>query len=60
MMSRRTCTCNANDARQSSGWNPVVELAQNWGFARHELNELRRIAERHRELMLEAWHEHFG
>ena len=38
---------------------PMVELAGNWGFARHELNELRRLTEQHREQMLEAWHEHF-
>ena len=39
---------------------PVVELAQNWGFARHELNELMRLVEQNREMLLEKWHEHFN
>lgn len=39
--------------------DPVVELAQNWGFARHELNEIRRLVVANRALLLEKWHEHF-
>ena len=38
---------------------PRVEFASNDGFADHELNEIRRIVEEHREVLLEAWHEHF-
>lgn len=40
--------------------NPAVELSQSHGFARHELNEIRRIIEDHRTQLLEAWHEHFN
>ncbi|HVT90777.1 MAG TPA: DUF4160 domain-containing protein [Tepidisphaeraceae bacterium] len=39
--------------------DPVVELAQNWGFARHELNRVGRIIEARRTMLLEKWHEHF-
>ena len=38
---------------------PLVELADNQGFAAHELTVIRRIVELHREQLLEAWHEHF-
>lgn len=38
---------------------PIVALAQNWGFARHEVNELARLVEQNRPLLLEKWHEHF-
>ena len=40
--------------------DPVVELAQNWGFARQELNRIRELVIVNRELLLEKWHEHFG
>jgi 7,8-dihydro-6-hydroxymethylpterin-pyrophosphokinase len=39
---------------------PLVQLAQNWGFARHELNDIRRIVEEHQHTLLEKWNEHFG
>jgi hypothetical protein len=39
--------------------DPVVELAQNWGFARHELNRLRRLVVARRQLLMEKWNEHF-
>jgi hypothetical protein len=39
--------------------DPLVELADNQGFAEHELSRIRRIVEQHRGRLLEAWHEHF-
>jgi hypothetical protein len=39
--------------------DPLVELADSQGFARHELNEIRKLVEENREKFLEAWHEHF-
>ena len=49
------------DRDEAKFWlEPIVELAGNWGFARHELNRVRRIVEEQRELFLERWHEHFG
>lgn len=49
------------DRDEAKFWlDPVVELAGNWGFARHELNRVRRLVEDNRERLLERWHEHFG
>jgi hypothetical protein len=39
--------------------DPIVELAGNWGFAAHELNEIRKLVEANRQMLLERWHEHF-
>ena len=39
--------------------DPVVELAENWGFARHEVNRISKITVLHRNRLLEKWHEHF-
>jgi hypothetical protein len=39
--------------------DPRVEFAGNRGFAPHELTKIRQIVEQHREMLLEAWHEHF-
>ena len=39
--------------------DPLVELAQNWGYAPHEVNEIRRLVQAHRQTLLEKWHEHF-
>lgn len=48
------------DRSEAKFWlAPVVELAQNWGFARHELNEIRRLVEENQEKILESWHDHF-
>jgi hypothetical protein len=48
------------DRDEAKFWlEPIVELAGNWGFARHELTRVRRMVEEHREELLEAWHEHF-
>ncbi len=40
-------------------WLDPVELAGNWGFARHELREMERLVRQHRDLLLERWREHF-
>lgn len=49
------------DTKEAKFWlEPVVELAGNWGFARHELNEVRRLVIANRDLLLERWHEYFG
>jgi hypothetical protein len=40
--------------------DPEVELAQNWGFARHELNRIRQLVIAKRDQLLEIWHEHFN
>jgi hypothetical protein len=40
-------------------WLQPVELSGNWRFPRHELRLIERLVERHRDLLLERWHEHF-
>jgi hypothetical protein len=48
------------DRSEAKFWiDPLVELAGNWGFARHELARVRQLVVSHRDLILEAWHEHF-
>lgn len=41
-------------------WLEPVEVAQNWGFPRHELNQLAQLVEQHQAKILEKWREHFG
>ena len=41
-------------------WLEPVVLEANYGFNARELNEIERLVEEHRELFLEAWHEHLG
>lgn len=41
-------------------WLDRVELEANFGFNARELNEIERLVEEHRQLLLEAWHEHLG
>lgn len=37
-----------------------VSVAENYGFAAHELSELARVVDENRVLIERAWHEHFG
>lgn len=41
-------------------WLDPVALARNIGFRGHEINAIPALAEEHREVLLEAWHEYFG
>ena len=41
-------------------WLGPVRMAANYGFNGHELNEIRRVVERHRDELLEAWNDHLG
>ena len=48
------------DRLEAKLWlEPIVAVAANRGFAAHELRRIQALAEDHRELLLEAWHEHF-
>lgn len=40
--------------------DPLVELAENRRFSAHELNRVRKLVEKHRALLLEAWNEFFS
>ncbi|MFQ5730160.1 MAG: DUF4160 domain-containing protein [Waddliaceae bacterium] len=39
---------------------PVVSLANNYGFISKELNELKNQIEENKERIKEKWHEHFN
>ena len=41
-------------------WLDPSQLAANYGFKGHELTEIERIIEEHRQQLLETWHEYFG
>lgn len=41
-------------------WLNPVQLAANRGFRGHELNEIRRLVEQHRQAFEDAWNDYFG
>jgi len=41
-------------------WLDPVNFAGNDGFSAHELTQVRRLVAAHRDLLMEAWHEHCG
>lgn len=45
---------------QAKFWLDPVELAYNYGFRAHELNEIERIIRDHHTQLIEAWYEHFS
>ena len=47
-------------SEQAKFWLTPVVLAANYGFDGKTLNRLQELVTDHRELFLEAWHEHFG
>ena len=47
------------DSDQAKFWLDPIELAYNYGFKAHELNEIERIIRQHQTELIEAWHEHF-
>jgi uncharacterized protein DUF4160 len=46
------------DNDQAKFWLDPIELASNYGFRAHELNEIERIIRQHQTDLIEAWHEH--
>ncbi|HRN67691.1 MAG TPA: DUF4160 domain-containing protein [Promineifilum sp.] len=47
-------------ADQAKFWLDPIELASNYGFKAHELNEIERIIYRHQPDLLEDWYEYFS
>ena len=45
---------------QAKFWLEPVELAANFGFKAHELNEIEGIVRQNQIELLEAWNEHLG
>lgn len=48
------------DGKQLKIWLASLSIARNAGFAAHEVNDILKVAERHRSAFLEAWDDHFG
>ena len=45
---------------QAKFWLRPIDLASNYGFRAHELNEIRQIVEQHQVELIEAWNGYFG
>ena len=45
---------------QAKFWLEPIELAANYGFKGHELNEIEKIIKENQTLLIEAWYEHFS
>jgi hypothetical protein len=50
----------AHSGRYAKFWLEPVALADVRGFRDHELTEILKIVNEHREIFLEKWHEYFG
>jgi hypothetical protein len=48
------------DSDQAKFWLDPIELAANYGFRAHDLNEIERIIFQNQAALLEAWDEHFS
>lgn len=48
------------DRQIAKFWLNPVSLVKNKGFKEHELNQVTRLVIRHRDKLLEAWHDYFG
>ncbi|QYO62509.1 DUF4160 domain-containing protein [Leptolyngbya sp. 7M] len=49
-----------HDRQIAKFWLDPIALAKNRGFKDHELNEIARLVEEHKSILLEAWHDYFG
>ena len=45
---------------QAKFWLDPIDLASNYGFRAHELNQMERIIEQHQTELIEAWNEYFS
>ena len=45
------------ESDQAKFWLDPIHLASNYGFRAHELNEIEKIIQDHKDELLEAWNE---
>ena len=45
---------------QAKFWLDPIDLASNYGFRAHEMNQIERIIEQHQTELIEAWNEYLG
>lgn len=50
----------AAGSKAAKFWLDPVELADAWALRSHEINTIRAMVVEHRDVLLEAWHEHLG
>ena len=48
------------DKDEAKFWLDPLELAANYGFKGHELNEVEQLVREYRVELMEAWREHLG
>jgi hypothetical protein len=48
------------DQQGAKFWLEPVSVAKNFGFAEHELREIERRVEVHRDMFVRAWDDYFG
>jgi hypothetical protein len=48
------------DRQIAKFWLEPIQLAENYGFKDHELNQIARLIEKHYTKLLQAWHEYFN
>ena len=41
-------------------WLEPIALSKNKGFKNHELNKIERLVKKHRQRLLEEWHDYFS
>jgi hypothetical protein len=47
------------DRQLAKYWLDPIALAKNRGFRDHELSDVVRLVEEHKQILLEAWHDYF-
>ena len=47
------------DECEAKFWLDPIRLERSRGFARKDINRIRKLVEQHREQLLESWHEFF-
>lgn len=46
-----------DDSEAKFEFHPSITVTENWGFAGHELTDIRDLLREHRTFLLEKWHE---
>jgi hypothetical protein len=59
-LKRHTFISRVADATLRVWIEPEVSLAESYGFNPRELSNILRIVAANRDLILRAWHDHFG
>lgn len=48
------------DRQLAKFWLEPISLSKNRGFSEHELRQVAQLVVKHRETLMEAWHDYFG